>query len=170
MVCNRCVAVAPRLLSLIVSQRFEARIRFWCWKPAKLSNAARMKSCSPRVAAISSCTTSSIGLSETSSSILVRISLRNCPRPPPPCLHPRRCRRICNNGRGLFTEPSAVAPDAKLNSQYSVNPSNYHHPNLSLASGATALGSVKPRHLSQVQTDPLPCLTGWQSQLQGNEQ
>jgi hypothetical protein len=37
-----------------------------------------------------------------------------------------------------------------------VNPSNYHHPNLSLASGATALGSVKPRHLGQVQTDPLP--------------
>jgi hypothetical protein len=38
-----------------------------------------------------------------------------------------------------------------------VNPSNYHHPNLSLASGATALGSIKPRHLSQVQTDdPLP--------------
>jgi hypothetical protein len=26
---------------------------------------------------------------------------------------------------------------------------------LSLASGATALGSVKPRYLSQVQTDPL---------------
>jgi hypothetical protein len=25
-----------------------------------------------------------------------------------------------------------VAPDAKLNSEYSVNPSNYHHPNLSL--------------------------------------
>jgi len=41
-----------------------------------------------------------------------------------------------------FTEPSAVAPDAKLNSEYSVNPSDYHHPNLSLASGATALGSV----------------------------
>jgi hypothetical protein len=37
-----------------------------------------------------------------------------------------------------------------------VNPANYHHPNLSLASGTTALGSVKPRHLSQVQTDPLP--------------
>jgi hypothetical protein len=35
-----------------------------------------------------------------------------------------------------------VAPDAKLNSEYSVNPSNYHHPYLSLASGATALGSV----------------------------
>jgi len=47
------------------------------------------------------------------------------------------------------------APDAKLNSEYSVNPSNYHHPNLSLASGATALGSVKPRHLSQLQPDPL---------------
>jgi hypothetical protein len=48
------------------------------------------------------------------------------------------------------------APDAKLNSEYSVNPSHYHHPNLSLASGATALGSVKPRHLSQVQIEPLP--------------
>jgi hypothetical protein len=48
------------------------------------------------------------------------------------------------------------APDAKLNSEYPVNSSNYHHPNLSLASGATALGSVKPRHLGQVQTDPLP--------------
>ena len=55
-----------------------------------------------------------------------------------------------------LTEPSAVAPDAKLNSEYSVNPSNYHHTNLSLASGATALGSVKSRHLSQVQTDPPP--------------
>jgi RimJ/RimL family protein N-acetyltransferase len=42
----------------------------------------------------------------------------------------------------LITEPSAVAPDAKLNSEYSVNPSNYRHPNSSLASGATALGSV----------------------------
>jgi len=41
-----------------------------------------------------------------------------------------------------FTEPSAVAPDAKLNFEYSVNPSNYHHPNLNPASGATALGSV----------------------------
>jgi hypothetical protein len=41
------------------------------------------------------------------------------------------------------------APDAKLNSEYSVNPSHYHHPHLSLVSGATALGSVKPRHLSQ---------------------
>jgi hypothetical protein len=48
------------------------------------------------------------------------------------------------------------APEAKFNSEYSVNPLNYHHPNLSLASGATALGSVKPRHLSQLQTDPLP--------------
>jgi hypothetical protein len=48
------------------------------------------------------------------------------------------------------------APDAKLNSETSVNPSHYHHPHLSLASGATALGSVKPRHLSQVQIEPLP--------------
>jgi hypothetical protein len=48
------------------------------------------------------------------------------------------------------------APEAKLNSEYSVNPSNYHYPNLSLASGATALGSVKPRHLIQLQTNPLP--------------
>src|SRR5882672_11795504 len=70
---------------------------------------------------------------------------------------------------GAITEPSADrgprrgspagvvdAPDAKLNSEYSLNPSNYQHPNLSLASGATALGSVKPRHLHQVQTDALP--------------
>jgi hypothetical protein len=42
--------------------------------------------------------------------------------------------------------PAGDAPDAKLNSEYPVNSSNYHHPNLSLASGATALGSVKPRH------------------------
>ena len=63
---------------------------------------------------------------------------------------------LINQRSEPITEPSAVAPDAKLNSEYSVNPSNYHHPNLSLASGATALGSVKPRHLSQVQTDPLP--------------
>jgi hypothetical protein len=73
------------------------------------------------------------------------------------------------SGSEPITEPSADrgpqrgspagvvdAPDAKLNSEYLVNPSNYHHPNLSLASGAAALGSVKPRHLSQVQTDPLP--------------
>jgi hypothetical protein len=40
-----------------------------------------------------------------------------------------------------------------------VNTANYHHPNLNLASGAVALGSVKPRHLSQVQTEPLTELT-----------
>jgi hypothetical protein len=44
---------------------------------------------------------------------------------------------------GAITEPSAVVPDAKLNSEYSMNPLNYR-PNLTLASGATALGSVKP--------------------------
>jgi hypothetical protein len=60
---------------------------------------------------------------------------------------------------GAITEPSAVAPEAKLNSEYSVNTANYHHPNLNLASGAAALGSVKPRHLSQVQTEPLTELT-----------
>src|SRR5882672_7144049 len=62
--------------------------------------------------------------------------------------------RLINQRSEPITEPSAVAPDAKLNSECSVNPSNYHHPNLSLASGATALGSVKPGHLSQVQTIP----------------
>ena len=37
-------------------------------------------------------------------------------------------------------------PDAKLNSEYLVNPSNYHHPNLSLASGAstTPAGAAPP--------------------------
>jgi hypothetical protein len=60
---------------------------------------------------------------------------------------------------GAHTEPTAVAPDAKLNSEYSVNPSNYQHPKMNLASAATALGSVKPRHLSQVQ------LTNYLSQL-----
>jgi hypothetical protein len=58
----------------------------------------------------------------------------------------------------LDTEPSAVAPDAKLN--FVVEQIAEHVKvqlaKLSLASGATALGSVKPRYLSQVQTDPLP--------------
>jgi len=39
---------------------------------------------------------------------------------------------------GAHYRTERVAPDAKLNSEYSVNPSNYHHPNLSLASGGTA--------------------------------
>jgi len=41
-----------------------------------------------------------------------------------------------------------VAPDAKVNFKYSVNPSNYHYPNLSMGSGATALGSVLASNLS----------------------
>jgi hypothetical protein len=65
----------------------------------------------------------------------------------------REIRMSGSEGGGTTT---FSLPLSKLNSEYSVNPSNYHHPNLSLASGATALGSVKPRHLSQVQTEPLP--------------
>jgi hypothetical protein len=51
------------------------------------------------------------------------------------------------------------APDAKLNfvvEQIAEHVRVQLIAKLNLASGATALGSVKPRYLSQVQTDPLP--------------
>jgi hypothetical protein len=51
------------------------------------------------------------------------------------------------------------APDAKLNfvvEQIAEHVKVQLIAKLSLASGATALGSVKRRYLSQVQTDPLP--------------
>jgi hypothetical protein len=50
--------------------------------------------------------------------------------------------------QGLFTEPSAVAPDPEVN--FDVNHVQYELPDgvclllVTLASGATALGSVKP--------------------------
>jgi hypothetical protein len=72
----------------------------------------------------------------------------------------------------LNTEPSAVAPDATVNfvvEQIAEHVKVQFIAKLSLASGASttpaglprwgprsALGSVKPRYLSQVQTDPLP--------------
>src|ERR1700687_3910435 len=55
-----------------------------------------MKSCSQRAGAINSYTTSSIGLSETSSSIPVRTSHPNCQRLLDQCLTRRQCRRICD--------------------------------------------------------------------------
>src|SRR5437867_6238777 len=97
--CNHCDVAGPPLSLPIVSRRFVAPIKFWCWKAARLSSAALTKSCSPPVDATGNSTIGNTSLSEINSSIPARISRPSYPRPLNPLLSRRQCRRISSHSQ-----------------------------------------------------------------------